>query len=83
MYKLFVMKKDSPLVIGIGENENYVASDISAYSDDTSAYIILEDMEMAISDSNDIWRYKNKKAAKILKRSKNENFYGKSWLKVN
>ena len=27
--KLFVMKKDSPLVIGIGENENYVASDLS------------------------------------------------------
>lgn len=62
--KLFVMKKDSPLVIGIGENENYVASDISAYSDDTSAYIILEDMEMAIIDANDISIYKNKKEIK-------------------
>ena len=37
--KLFVTKKDSPLVIGIGEHENYIASDISAYSEETSAYI--------------------------------------------
>lgn len=59
--KLFVMKKDSPLVLGIGEQENYIASDISAYSKETSAYIILEDMETAIIEANNISIYKNKK----------------------
>lgn len=46
--QLFVMKKDSPLIIGIGQDENYVASDISAYADMTSHYIPLEDMEIGI-----------------------------------
>ena len=46
--QLFVMKKDSPLIIGLGEDENYVASDISAYGEKTSWYIPLEDMEIGI-----------------------------------
>lgn len=62
--KLFVMKKDSPLVIGIGDHENYIASDISAYSEETSAYIILEDMEIGSIDSENISIYRNKKEIK-------------------
>ena len=62
--KLFVMKKDSPLVIGIGEQENYIASDISAYADETSAYIILEDMEIGQIEKDNISIYKNKKEIK-------------------
>lgn len=62
--KLFVMKKDSPLVIGIGESENYIASDISAYSDETSAYIILEDMEIGMIDCDNISIYKGRKEIK-------------------
>lgn len=59
--KIFVIKKDSPLVIGIGEHENYIASDISAYSEETSAYIILEDKEIGTITSDNISIYKNKK----------------------
>lgn len=62
--KLFVMKKDSPLVIGIGDQENYIASDISAYADETSAYIILEDMEIGQIEKDNISIYKNKKEIK-------------------
>lgn len=45
---LFVMKKESPLVIGIGQDGYYLASDISAYAEDTDDYVILEDMEVGI-----------------------------------
>ena len=28
--KLFAVRKDSPLIIGVGEGENYIASDVPA-----------------------------------------------------
>lgn len=59
--KLYVIKKDSPLVIGIGEQENYIASDISAYTNETLGYIILEDMEIGIITKDDISIYKGTK----------------------
>ena len=30
--KIFAMKKDSPLIVGVGNSENYLASDIPAIS---------------------------------------------------
>ena len=56
--KLFVIKKDSPLVICIGENENYIASDISAYANDTLGYIPLNDQEIGIISKDNISIYK-------------------------
>ena len=56
--KLFVMKKDSPLVVCIGENENYIASDISAYANDTLGYIPLNDKEIGIISKDNISIYK-------------------------
>ena len=56
--KLFVMKKDSPLIICIGENENYIASDISAYANDTLGYIPLDDKEIGIISKDNISIYK-------------------------
>ena len=56
--KLFVMKKDSPLIICIGENENYIASDISAYANDTLGYIHLNDKEIGIISKDNISIYK-------------------------
>jgi len=45
--KIIVAKKGSPLVIGIGDNENYVASDVNALIAHTSRVVYLEDNEIA------------------------------------
>ncbi len=46
--KLVVAKKDSPLVIGIGDGENYVASDVSAFLDYTDRAVYLEDGQLGV-----------------------------------
>lgn len=46
--KFVVAKKDSPLIIGVGEGENFVASDIPAILQYTKKYYFLEDYEMAV-----------------------------------
>lgn len=45
---LVAAKKDSPLIIGLGEGENYVASDIPAILGRTSQVYIMEDHEFAV-----------------------------------
>lgn len=45
--RLVVARKSSPLIIGIGKGENYVASDIPAVLPYTREIFILEDGEMA------------------------------------
>ncbi|MDP4175072.1 MAG: glutamine--fructose-6-phosphate transaminase (isomerizing) [Bacteroidota bacterium] len=45
--KIVVAKKGSPLVIGIGDNENYIASDVSALVAHTQQVVYLEDGEVA------------------------------------
>lgn len=46
--KIIVAKNSSPLILGIGQGENFVASDIPALLDHTREVIILEDGEMAV-----------------------------------
>ncbi|MGO1651773.1 glutamine--fructose-6-phosphate transaminase (isomerizing) [Senegalia sp. (in: firmicutes)] len=46
--KLIAVRKDSPLIIGIGEDENFIASDIPAVLKYTRNIFIMEDGEMAI-----------------------------------
>ena len=46
--KIVAAKNGSPLVIGIGENENFVASDVNALVAHTSRVVYLEDGEMAV-----------------------------------
>lgn len=41
-------RKDSPLIIGIGKGENYIASDIPAILEHTREIFILEDKEIAV-----------------------------------
>ena len=55
--KLYAIKKNSPLIIGVGVGENYIASDVPAILDFTNKYIILEDGEFAIIESDRIKVY--------------------------
>lgn len=44
---LYAVKKDSPLVIGVGDDENFFASDITAINSYTNQFIFLEEGEIA------------------------------------
>lgn len=46
--ELIAVRKDSPLILGIGEGENFIASDIPAILKYTRNVYILEDGEMAV-----------------------------------
>jgi glutamine---fructose-6-phosphate transaminase (isomerizing) len=46
--KLFAAKKGSPLVIGVGENENFIASDATPIVEYTQRVIYLNDDDLAI-----------------------------------
>ena len=51
---LYVMKKESPLVIGISDKTNIVASDIRAILKYTNKYFILDDFEYARVNANEV-----------------------------
>jgi len=52
--RIIAVRKDSPLIVGIGENENFLASDIPAYLDYTDNFYILENGEMADIRKDDV-----------------------------
>ena len=45
---IYAIRKDSPLIIGLGKDENFIASDITAILDHTREYYLLEEDEIAI-----------------------------------
>lgn len=55
--RLYVIKNLSPLIIGIGNEENYIASDVPAILDKTKRYVTLMDGEIAEVLANDIKLY--------------------------
>lgn len=57
--KLYAVRKDSPLIIGIGEEENYIASDIAAIINYTNKYILLDDNEIVEITAQEIKTYKD------------------------
>ncbi len=57
--KLYAVRKDSPLIIGVGEDENYIASDIAAIINYTNKYILLEDNEIVELTAKEIKAYKD------------------------
>ncbi len=46
--QIVVARKGSPLVIGIGENEHFIASDATPFLEYTKSAVYLEDNEMAV-----------------------------------
>jgi glucosamine--fructose-6-phosphate aminotransferase (isomerizing) len=53
--KIICSKQDNPLVIGLGEGENFIASDIPAIINHTRKTYILSDGEMAIVTRDQAW----------------------------
>ena len=51
--RLFVARRGSPLILGIGENEMFVASDIPAVLEHTNKIIYLKDDEIATLSKDD------------------------------
>lgn len=51
---LFVVKYGSPIVLGLGKGENYMASGITALVEHTKSIVVLEDKEIAFIRANDI-----------------------------
>ena len=45
--EIYCTKRDNPLIIGVGEGENLIASDIPAIIQKTKHYIVLEDNQIA------------------------------------
>ena len=52
--RLIAARKESPLIIGIGDRENYIASDVPALLDYTSRVIYLEDGDIAVVTAADV-----------------------------
>ncbi|MBP2627897.1 MAG: Glucosamine--fructose-6-phosphate aminotransferase (isomerizing) [Firmicutes bacterium] len=53
--KIICTKQDNPLVIGLGEGENFIASDIPAIINRTRRTYILSDGEMAVVTKDSVW----------------------------
>ena len=58
--KIFVIKKDSPLVIGVNTDTIFIASDIPTILSECSDYYLLNDLEWASINSDKITFYSNK-----------------------
>ena len=54
---LFAVKRESPLIVGWGEEENFIASDIPALLKYTRQYSVLEEGDMAVVNADSIRFY--------------------------
>ena len=52
--KIVGARKESPLIVGIGDNENFIASDIPAILKYTNRVIYLEDGELCVLNRNSV-----------------------------
>ncbi|MFC2003839.1 glutamine--fructose-6-phosphate transaminase (isomerizing) [Chloroflexota bacterium] len=59
--RLVIARKDSPLIIGLGDRENFIASDVPAILDYTNRVIYLDDGDIGIVSKDSIRVRKNGK----------------------
>ncbi|MCE5287481.1 MAG: glutamine--fructose-6-phosphate transaminase (isomerizing) [Pelosinus sp.] len=65
--KIICTKQDNPLVIGLGQGENFIASDIPAIINRTRKTYILSDGEMAIVTKDSVW-VQNRQGVPVTKK---------------
>ncbi len=54
---IYAVRKDSPLIVGIGEHENFLASDVPAIIKYTRDYILIEENEIAVIENSGVKVY--------------------------
>ncbi|MGN0660505.1 MAG: glutamine--fructose-6-phosphate transaminase (isomerizing), partial [Oscillospiraceae bacterium] len=52
--RIYAVRKDSPLIVGLGEDENFIASDVPAILEYTKEYYLLEENEIAILEADNV-----------------------------
>ena len=52
--QIIAARKDSPMIIGLGDGENFIASDVPAILDYTSRVIYLEDDDIAVISDDEV-----------------------------
>lgn len=74
---IYALKKESPLIIALGNEENYIASDVPTVLKYTNKYLLLDDEEYASINKDRINVYRNgkqiKKEVRMFKGISNES----------
>lgn len=66
---MYALKKDSPLVLGLGEDRTFVTSDIYAFSDVTDRAVFFENDEYAVVQPGN-FRFFDKRGRPVAKRAR-------------
>ena len=76
---LYAVKNKSPLIIGTGNQENYIASDVPAILEETNQYIVLEDKEFSriSKDGITVYNQKGEIVSKEIKEFKGDSLSAK------
>lgn len=59
--KIYAVRRESPLIVGIGKGENYIASDVTAILKYTKDYYLLDHDEIAVLSEDEVKIYDDHK----------------------
>ena len=62
---LFCAKKDSPLILGIGDGRNFIGSDINGFLEHTKKAITLDDGDYVILNKDNFWIKNTKSRTRV------------------